>query len=409
MLREQQGRLGEVEEDQLEALGAALEMGQEWRQRSARAARLYAMLRRRGECADEFERFTATGFSEIESHQQAAYLAACLSEACAFLEDKARAALLYPSVAPFAGYNLMLRVLTPLWYGPADRYLGLLATLLERWDDAERHFQDAMAMCEKMPSPPYLAQTQYDYARMLLRCGGSGDRPRALQLLGRAGQAAQRIGMAGLAQQVVNAKAEAQGISSQDPRTSIDAVAASVEAERPDLASHAAPDGTVTIMFSDIEDSTPLTERLGDARFMEVLREHNAIIREQLKAHGGFEVKSEGDGFMVAFQSAGKALACASAIQKALAARNEGAEEPVKVRMGLHAGEVIKEGEDFFGRNVIMAARVASQANGGEILASGVLKALLQGSDVTWGPSRVVKLKGLSGEHEIWTVEWSLL
>jgi class 3 adenylate cyclase len=140
---------------------------------------------------------------------------------------------------------------------------------------------------------------------------------------------------------------------------------------------------------------------------MEVLREHNAIIREQVKAHSGFEVKSEGDGFMVAFQSARKALACAAATQKALATRNESAEEPVKVRMGLHAGEVIKEGEDFFGRNVIMAARVASQANGGEILTSSVLKALLAGSDVSWGDSRAVMLKGLSGEHEIWAVEWA--
>ena len=71
-------------------------------------------------------------------------------------------------------------------------------------------------------------------------------------------------------------------------------------------------------MFSDIEGSTAMADRLGDTRFMDVLREHNAIIREQVKAHGGFEVKSEGDGFMVAFQSAGKALACAAAIQKAL-------------------------------------------------------------------------------------------
>jgi class 3 adenylate cyclase len=125
-----------------------------------------------------------------------------------------------------------------------------------------------------------------------------------------------------------------------------------------------------------------------------------------VNAHGGFEVKSEGDGFMVAFQSAGKALACASAIQRALLARNDGATEPVKVRMGLHAGEVIKEGEDFFGRNVIMAARVASQASDGEILTSGVVKALLSGSDVSWGASRTVELKGLSGEHEIWAVRW---
>jgi class 3 adenylate cyclase len=108
-----------------------------------------------------------------------------------------------------------------------------------------------------------------------------------------------------------------------------------------------------------------------------------------------------------AFRSAGKALACASSIQKALLARNDSAEEPVKVRMGLHAGEVIKEDEDFFGRNVIMAARVASQAQGGEILASSVLKALLQGSDVSWGDKRLVELKGLSGEHEIWAVVWS--
>jgi class 3 adenylate cyclase len=159
-------------------------------------------------------------------------------------------------------------------------------------------------------------------------------------------------------------------------------------------------------MFSDIEGSTEKTDRLGDKAWMDVLREHNAIVRQQLKAHGGFEVKSEGDGFMVAFQSAGKALECAAAIQKALAERNKTAGEPVCVRMGLHSGEVIKEGEDFFGRNVIMAARVASQATGGEILTSSVIKALLSGSDVAWGDARIVELKGLPGEHQIWRVEW---
>jgi class 3 adenylate cyclase len=225
-------------------------------------------------------------------------------------------------------------------------------------------------------------------------------------------------------------KLKAQGIDLTDIGSSIDTVARGALAEQPDLKPHAAPDGTVTIMFSDIEGSTAMADRLGDARFMAVLREHNAIVREQIKANAGFEVKSEGDGFMVAFQSAGKALACASAIQKALAQRNAGGDpaarptstsgradrgadadptpaERVLVRIGLHAGEVIKEGEDFFGRNVIMAARVASQAHGGEILASGVLKALVEGSDVFWGDKRTVELKGLSGEHEIWPVAWA--
>ena len=73
--------------------------------------------------------------------------------------------------------------------------------------------------------------------------------------------------------------------------------------------------------------------------------------------------------------------------------------------MGLHAGDVIKEGEDFFSRNVVMAARVASHAEGGEILASGVVKALVEGSDVVWGDKRTVELKGLSGDHEIWPLQ----
>jgi class 3 adenylate cyclase len=160
-------------------------------------------------------------------------------------------------------------------------------------------------------------------------------------------------------------------------------------------------------MFSDIEGSTALADRLGDKRFMEVLREHNAVVRQQIKANGGFEVKSEGDGFMVAFQSARKALDCAVAIQGALGKRNDTADEPLLVRMGLHSGEVIKEGSDFFGKNVILAARIAAQAKGGEVLVSGLLKALVESSgDLMWGDPRTAELKGLSGDHEIWPVAW---
>ena len=226
-------------------------------------------------------------------------------------------------------------------------------------------------------------------------------------MLSQALDIAQRLEMKALLERALALKLKAQGVDLSDIGSSIDTVAREALAEQPDLKSHAAPDGTVTIMFSDIEGSTVLTERLGDQRWMELLREHNAIIREQVKAHSGFEVKSEGDGFMVAFQSARKALACASAIQKALVERNGTVDEPVRVRIGLHAGEVIKEGADFFGRNVIMAARVASQAHGGEILASSVLKALVEGSDVSWGEQRTVELKGLSGDHKIWPVQWA--
>lgn len=189
--------------------------------------------------------------------------------------------------------------------------------------------------------------------------------------------------------------------------TSIDAVVASVQAERPDLSGHTAPDGTVTILFSDIEGSTLMTERLGDLKWLEVLRAHNVIVREQLLAHGGFEVKSEGDGFMLAFQSARRALHCSIAVQRSLADYNESAAEPIRVRMGLHAGEVIKEADDFFGRHVILASRIANLAQGGEIVVSSLLKQLAESAgDIRFHKERAVELKGLAGSHQVFTVPW---
>jgi class 3 adenylate cyclase len=296
------------------------------------------------------------------------------------------------------------------WYvfgtGTNARRMGQAALLLGDIADARKLFETTLEVAGRVGDRTEVARAHVGLAYVLFDFFPD-ERTTAAEHLNTATQEAQAMKMKPLLEDCLELKLRFQGITSTDVFTSIDTVARVVEAEKPDLRTHAAPDGTVTIMFSDIEGSTAMADRLGDKRFMDVLREHNAIIRDQIKAHGGFEVKSEGDGFMVAFQSAGKALACASAIQKALAERNQSAGEPVKVRMGLHAGEVIKEGEDFFGRNVIMAARVASQANGGEILTSGVVKALLSGSDVAWGEARTVELKGLSGEHEIWAVEWS--
>jgi class 3 adenylate cyclase len=205
---------------------------------------------------------------------------------------------------------------------------------------------------------------------------------------------------------------QTQGVSSASIYTSIDTVARAVASERPEITIHPAPDGTVTIMFSDIEDSTVLTERLGDQAWQDLLRKHNALIRQQLQAHGGYEVKTMGDGFMVAFQSAKKGLDCAVAIQRAFKStpplrdveRGPGGE--VRVRIGLHAGEVIKDQDDFYGKNVIMASRVAGKALGGEILVSSLLRQLVQSSVAasTFSEPREVELKGLSGPHVVYAV-----
>jgi class 3 adenylate cyclase len=116
-----------------------------------------------------------------------------------------------------------------------------------------------------------------------------------------------------------------------------------------------------------------------------------------------------GDGFMVAFQSAKKGLECAIAIQRAFAAHNASDGEHVKVRIGLHAGEAIKEDGDFYGKNVIMASRVAGKANGGEILVSSLLHQLVASSTdaALFGDARVVELKGLAGAHRVHEVMWT--
>jgi len=141
-----------------------------------------------------------------------------------------------------------------------------------------------------------------------------------------------------------------------------------------------------TILFTDVAGSTALTDRLGDAKARDLLREHERITREALKAHGGSEVKTLGDGFMTSFGSATKALECAIAIQSAFAGRNESAAEPIKVRIGLNAGEPIAEDDpdgrgDLFGTAVNMAARIAAKADGGEILAADVVRQLVAGKE----------------------------
>ena len=258
-----------------------------------------------------------------------------------------------------------------------DRVLGLLAQAMGNLDLAESHFEDALAFYRERRHRPELAWSCCDYPDALRERDAEGDRAKAIALLDESLAISSKLGMRPLMERVLTRKLELQGVASVDIRTSIDAVASAVQTEQPDLRSQAAPDGTVTILFSDIEGSTQMTERLGDQRMQQVLRGHNDIVRNQLAAYYGFEVKSLGDGFMLAFSSARRALQCAMAIQRAFAAHNqEHAEEPVLVRIGLHTGELVQEMEDFFGKNVILASRIADQAKGGEILVSALLKEL---------------------------------
>jgi class 3 adenylate cyclase len=175
----------------------------------------------------------------------------------------------------------------------------------------------------------------------------------------------------------------------------------------PAAAEAPAASGVCTVLFTDVEGSTALTERLGDAKAREVLRNHERIVREALRAHGGAEVKAMGDGFMASFSSATRALECAVAMQRAFAAHDdEHPETPIRVRIGLNAGEPIAEDEDLFGTAVILAARIAAQAKGGEILASDVVRQLVAGKGFLFADRGEVALRGFEGPVRLYKVRW---
>jgi class 3 adenylate cyclase len=192
--------------------------------------------------------------------------------------------------------------------------------------------------------------------------------------------------------------------------TSIDLVAAAAAADPPDFAALPADAGTLTIVFSDIENSTLRAVELGDERWVALLDVHNAIVRRRVARHRGTEIKSQGDGFMLSFPSARSALSCMIDVQRSLAAvaRSRPADS-LRVRVGVHTGEVIRGDDgDLFGRHVVMASRVAGSARGGEILASGLVRELVEPrGEFTFGPKRMVTLKGLGETQAVHAVEWA--
>jgi class 3 adenylate cyclase len=164
--------------------------------------------------------------------------------------------------------------------------------------------------------------------------------------------------------------------------------------------------GLVTIMFTDMEGSTSLTQRLGDARAQDVLRTHNTIVRDALKAHSGSETKHTGDGIMASFTSASKALDAAVAIQRTFTDHNESAETPIRVRIGLNAGEPVAEDEDLFGTAVQLAARICAHAEPSQILASNVVRELAAGKGVMFSDRGEVTLRGFEEPVRLYEVRW---
>jgi eukaryotic-like serine/threonine-protein kinase len=324
------------------------------------------------------------------------------------LGDRSRCELLYERLVPETGLAVLVGPIA--YHGVTDRFLGMLSMVLERPGVAVEHLERALVVHESFGARPWAARTRYDLARALLARGNDGDPDGALTLLNDALDAAQEIGMPVLVDEVLPVKLELQGIGSgSSADASIDAVTAAVSLERPDLRRHAAIDGRLTLCFSDIESYTAMTDRLGDVRSQRMLHAHNEILRRELVTNGGVEVKSQGDGFMLAFTDPAAAVRFALAFRSGIDAHDF---EPdigtIRVRVGVHTGVVLREGDDFFGRTVIVAARVADAASAGEILVTDEVRASL-GRAFDLGLARDVELKGFSGGRRVHPVRADLL
>jgi class 3 adenylate cyclase len=150
------------------------------------------------------------------------------------------------------------------------------------------------------------------------------------------------------------------------------------------------------IMFTDIVGSTEMTVQLGDAMAVELLKAHDAIIRRSLEQHGGSEVKHLGDGIMASFDDVSASVACAIKIQEELATYNKIGTIPIRVRIGIHAGEPVEESDDLFGSAVQIAARICDIAQGDAILVSREVRDACTRVDLAFDPMGSETLKGFS-------------
>jgi class 3 adenylate cyclase len=188
--------------------------------------------------------------------------------------------------------------------------------------------------------------------------------------------------------------------------TSIDLIALAPDPVIPDFRGLTSPDGAITLMLSDIADAASLAERIGSDRWEQLLRDHRTLIERVVTSHGGHVARFERDGFFASFNSAHAALQAALELQRAFADLATASDtQPAALRIGLHSGFVLASPEEPQGRNVVLAARIAAQAQAGEVLASSSLKQYTErDTRFQFQQHGEYHFKGLVGEHTVYSV-----
>lgn len=163
-----------------------------------------------------------------------------------------------------------------------------------------------------------------------------------------------------------------------------------------------------TVLFTDLVGSTALTQRLGDAEAMKVIRAHDGIVHREIETRGGSVIKNTGDGTMGSFSVVSTAVETAIAVQRAFRHHNERhPERPLHVRVGMSAGEPVDEGEDLFGATVQLARRVCDAAPAGGVWVSNVVRELCLGKAFEFRDQGETELKGFAEPVRVHEVAWT--
>jgi adenylate cyclase len=185
--------------------------------------------------------------------------------------------------------------------------------------------------------------------------------------------------------------------------SAIDVIASALEPVTPALTRMSSPDGAITLMLSDIADAPAAAEQLGPERWEQVISDHHMLVERLLAGHDGQVLKFEGDGFLASFNSAHSGLHAAVNLQRTFTAGSSS----LAIRVGVHSGFVMGNPEQLMGRNAVLAARIAAQAKGGEILVSSNAREYTQSDpSFRFEEHGEYHFKGLHGEHVVYSVLW---
>jgi class 3 adenylate cyclase len=344
----------------------------------------YSESKRRDDAALHFEHLAQSDFARVRRDYSWLAAMALLAETGVFLSDAPRAESLYRQLLPFEQRQASLDMYVT--YGPVALYLGMLAALLGRFDDAQSHFELALASAAGCGARPWLAHTKFRCAAMLLERDAANDRERATELIQSALASADTLGMKKLGDE---ARQLRRRLSAGDSAAAMTPASARVQPGTRTM---------VTVLVVDIVGSTEMAARIGDGPWRELLAKFYAEVRASLARFDGREVENPGDGFLAVFPTTLAAIH--SARQIATAVRAVG----LRIRAGVHVGECEWIGHQAVGITIHIGARIAAAAEPDQLLISAAARDVVSGSGLRFDDAGRHLLKGVPGEWQLFSV-----